>query len=131
MASLWGAFQECGWPAYAVLFFSLVSLMGGVVALALAAQRFRYAKAAAALALALALGATALGPVGTFVQRRRVEGALAGVPMDPAQVARILAAGYGEAAQCTNLGLGAGALPLLLAAGALALAFGRRPKPAN
>lgn len=131
MARLWQTFQECGWPAYAIVFFSIVSVVAGVVALALAALRFRYATVTSAIALALAAGAAALGPVGTLVQRRTIDDVLAGESIDPSQRARIREAGYAEAAQCTSIGLGAGALPLLLAAGAVVLALARREGPSE
>jgi hypothetical protein len=126
MIALWQAMQECGWAAYAVLLVSVVAFGVALAALAMAAARARFAPAVAAVVLALALLAASIGPVGTFSQRRMVEGAVSGEAIDPAMRARILAVGYAEAAQCTNLGLGFGALPLVLAAGALAFAFARR-----
>lgn len=123
--------QECGWPAYAVLFFALVAFVAAIAALAMAALRARHAMVAAtlALALALAVAAAALGPMGTFLQQRKVDEILATESIDPSAKARIFEAGYAEAAQCTNLGLGFGALPLVLASVAIALAFARRPLP--
>lgn len=121
--------QACGWPAYAVLFFALVALVAALVALAMAALRVRNATVAATLALALAVAASALGPMGTFLQQREVDEILATESIDPAAKARIFEAGYAEAGQCTNLGLGFGALPLVLASVAIALAFARRSSP--
>lgn len=131
MRALWEAIQECGWPAYAVLFASIVALGGALVGLLMAVLRARLALGVSAIALALALLAASIGPMGTFAQRRRVEAALEGPAIEPAQRARILAVGYAEAAQCTNLGLGFGVLPLTLAAGAFALALLRRESGAT
>jgi hypothetical protein len=117
-------FLECGWSAWVTLLLGLVSLVVTGVALGLALMRNRFALALSFLALAIALSPAAAGVAGTYMGRNMVERALVGVT--PEQRERILAVGYAEAAQCTRLGLGFGALPMALGFAGIGVALVRR-----
>lgn len=120
------AFQNCGASAYLVLLLSMVALLIGLVALALVFSGSRAAKIVAGLALAGALTAMGAGLLGAALGRKTVDEVLQSGAIDPEQHDRIRAVGYAEAAQCSDLGLGMGAVPLLLGGVALVVAFTRK-----
>jgi hypothetical protein len=125
------AFRECGFPAFAVLALTIVAMVIGLVAVSLAILKPRIGLILSALALAVSCSVPGTGAAGTAYGRRMVEGAVSGASVAPELRERIRQQGYAEAAQCTSLGVGFGALPLLLSLGALGLAFARRrAKPA-
>lgn len=118
--------RECGFMAYVVLALGLLAVVVGLVAVSIAILAPRIGLVVSVLALAVSCGVPGAGAAGTMWNRSKIEDALAGASVDPAQKERIREIGQAEAAQCTTLGLGAGALPLLLSIAALGAAFMRR-----
>jgi hypothetical protein len=118
--------MECGAAAFGVILLAAVGALLGLVAIGVSVYRTRWARAFAVFALAAALSAPALGIVGTFLGRHKVDGALSSGAVDPSIAESLRNEGYSEAAQCTNLGLGFGAAPVLLSLGGLVLAVVRR-----
>jgi hypothetical protein len=120
------AFRECGFPAFLVLALAIIAMVVGIVALSLAILKPRWGLVLSALALAVSCSVPGSGAAGTAYGRQMVEDAVGGESIDPSMRQRILKQGYQEAGQCTTLGVGFGALPLLLSLGALGVAFARR-----
>lgn len=123
------SFQECGWPAIAILLLSVLALGAGVVAIILAATRHpRAGVVLSGLALVMALGALAGGPLGAAYGRRFVDDVVSGESISPEQRERIREIGYAEAGKCIPVGLSLGAVPALISfvALGLSLAAGRR-----
>jgi hypothetical protein len=118
--------HECGLISFAILALGGLALAVCLVAVALALWKPRVGLVLSVLAVAASCGVPALGVVGTMYGRSITEGAISGASIDPDVKARIREAGYAEAAQCTTLGAGTGALPILLSFAALSVAFLRR-----
>jgi len=123
-------FRECGWPAFAVLGLGVLAVLAGMLALGVAIFRPRAGLVLGVVALAVSCSVPAMGAGGTVMGRGRVDEALSGASVDPGAKQRIRAQGYQEAGQCTTLGASFGALPLMLALGALAVGALRK-KPAQ
>ena len=118
--------RECGFVAYVVLALGLLAVVVALVAVSIAILKPRIGLVLSVLALAVSCGAPGAGVAGTLWNRSKIEDALSGASVDPSQRERIREIGQAEAAQCTTLGLGTGALPLLLSIAALGVAFMRR-----
>ncbi len=121
-------FQECGWPAWVILLFTIVSVAVSLVSLGLAIVKPRVGVVFGVVAVGVALSPAAMGGIGTLRGRSVVDEVLKSGAIDPEQHARIRAEGYREAGQCTTLGLSFGALPLLLSAAGLGVALARRKR---
>jgi hypothetical protein len=121
-------FRECGWPAFAVLGLGGLGFLVGFVALAVAIASPRAGVVLGTVALAVSCSVPAMGVGGTLIGRNKTDEALAGVG-SPEDRERIRELGHHEAGQCTTLGVGVGALPLVLALAALTLGALRK-KPA-
>lgn len=114
----------CGWPSFLMLFAGFGALVGGVIALVLAAVRqHRAGLALAIVSLVLALATLGGGPLGALYGRAMIDDVLQSAAIEPAQRERIRAAGYEEAGSCVTLGLSFGALPFVIGMAALALAL--------
>lgn len=116
----------------------LVAMGGGfalivsVVALVLAFTGQKAAKIVGTAAIVVAIGVAGLGIIGMILGNMKVAEALSGEGIDPSQKALIEQVGHAEAMQCTKLGMGFGALPLVLAAIALVIAaLSRARTPAS
>lgn len=118
--------RECGFMAWVVLALGVLAVLVGLIALAVAIFKPRVGLALGVLALAVSCGVPGAGVAGTAYGRSVTESALSGPSVDEETKARIREQGHAEAAQCTTLGLGTGALPLLLSIAALGVAFFRR-----
>jgi hypothetical protein len=128
MVSVWWAFQACGWWSWLSLLVALGALALAAVALIVALSRARAAVLLAWLALAVALLPVGVGAAGMAFGRSRVNQAVASGFVDPSQLERIREEGYREAGSCVTLGGTFTALPLLLAVAALAAAYALRPR---
>ena len=116
--------MECGWPGYLVLLLGAIATMLGLVTVGLGLARARAGVVVGILAVVAALAPPAAGVLGSLLGRAKVDSIL---PMvDPSQREHIRTAGYEEAGQCTNIGLGCGAAPLLLSLAGLGLVLARR-----
>ena len=111
------------------MLLGLVSFAFSLVALLLSFTKNRFALVLAVLAFGITLTPAATGVVGTYLGRSKVDSVLGVVTAD--QRERLKAVGYAEAAQCTKLGLGFGALPMVLGLAAVGVAFARRPQGAS
>ena len=76
-----------------------------------------------------ALVTTAVGIVGTQMGRAMTDSAVSGPSLKASDREAIRQLGYQEAQQCTNMGLGFGSLPLLLASIGLTIALVRKRAP--
>lgn len=121
-------FRECGFMAFVVSGASLLALALALVALALAIFKPRWGLVLSVVALCAACSSPAAGVAGTLLGRQKVAEVLDSRGLDPAQAERIRREGELEAAQCTNLGLAAGALPALASVVALGVSAVRRRK---
>jgi hypothetical protein len=126
MGEVWRTFAACGWPSWIVLLLSMVGSAAGMVALAVAIFRPSAGLVVAGVALAFALSAPAMGTVGQYIGRQKVDAALSGNSIDPSVVERIRAQGYSEAAQCITVGVGGSSVPLGFGALGLIVALVRR-----
>lgn len=132
MASLWMTFRECGFPAWAVFFASLLASAFGLLAAVFSLLRIRAAKVVAGVAFVLALSPLFLGSVGTiYLSNHLLDDAVSGESIEPLQAARLLAEGYRQANGCVSIGLGFTLLPLLLAGSALVIARAYPMTPAT
>lgn len=120
------AFRECGFMSFAVLLLGVIAVVLGLIAVALALLKPRIGLVLAVVALAASCGVPGSGAAGTLLGRMKVDEAVSGGAINPEMRERIRAVGYAEARQCTTLGGVVGALPLVLALGALGVAFARR-----
>jgi hypothetical protein len=128
MAQVWMMFKDCGASAYLVLLTTLIAVPLAIVVVILAALGSRAAKLLGVIALAASFGVAGLGVLGTSLGRSRTDAALSGGAVDPSMQAAIRVEGYREAGYCTDIGLGAAALPMILSAAGLVLAFAwKRP----
>lgn len=119
-------FQACGWPSWLSLLVALGGVAFATLALSSALLRAPRAVLLSWAALAVALLPVGVGAAGLLIGRSRVEGMIAGGVVDPSQLVAIREEGYREAGSCVTVGVAMTALPLLLAAVALALAYGLR-----
>ena len=122
------AFQACGWPSWLSLLVALGGLAFSTVALSAALLRAPRAALLSWAALAGALLPVGVGAAGMLIGRSRVERALASGFADPTQLAAIREEGYRYAGSCVTVGVAFTALPLLLAAVALAAAYALRAR---
>jgi hypothetical protein len=120
--------RDCGFVSFLLIALGVLAAVIGLVALALGFVKPRWGAILGALALALSCSVPGVGALGTVHGRSITDGAVSGASITPEQRERIRAAGYAEAATCTTLGGGIGALPILLALGALGLGFARRKR---
>ncbi len=109
-----------------ILLLGIFSVLFGLVALGLGFVKPRYGLIAGVVALAFSCSVPGMGVIGMVRGRQVIESAISGASVNPEQKARIRAEGYRESGECTTLGLGVGALPLLLALAALGVGLGRR-----
>ncbi len=119
-------FRECGWPAFVVLALAMVAVLVGMVALGVAIARPRAGLILGVVALATSCSVAAMGAGGTVIGKNATDRALSGAGVNPEQRERIRVVGYAEAGQCTSLGAGFGALPLVLAAAAIVVGLLRK-----
>lgn len=119
-------FRECGWPAFVVLALGVVAALLALTAIAVAIARPRAGLILGVVALAVSCSVPGTGVGGTLMGKKKVDEVVDSGAVSPDVVERIRKVGYQEAAQCTNLGLGVGSLPLLLAVVAIGLGFLRR-----
>ena len=119
-------FRECGFMSLVASGLALLAAVAALVALALAIWKPRWGLILGVVALAVSCSPPAAGAVGTVMGKKKVEAVLESTGIDPAQRERILREGEAEAAQCTNVGLLGGALPLLLSVASLGVALVRR-----
>jgi hypothetical protein len=124
---MWMAVKECGWPAFVAIFFGLIGLAVGVVALVLAvASKGRGGALAGMGAVVLAVVCAGVGAFGVWRGRAVVGAILGSEAIDPEMKERIREEGYKEAAQCMNVGLVDAAAPLVLGLIAVGVTFARR-----
>lgn len=116
-------FQACGWPSWFSLLVALVAVAVATIALSNALLRAPRAVLLSWAALAVALLPVGVGAAGLVIGRSRVEGIISGGFVDPSQLVAIREQGYREAGSCVTVGVAMSALPLLLAAVALARAY--------
>ena len=131
MPGVWQAFQECGVAAVVITLLVALGLVATLVAsvLLLTTESRNLGIAAAVLTMMIGVGAVTVGYLGNASGRSTTDVAVSELPdtsaEEDASRERIRLEGYGEARQCTRLGLGGGALPLtagtvLLIVGAIA-----------
>jgi hypothetical protein len=116
-------FQECGSPSLLSLLTALAGLALSTVALIAALSRGPRAVLLSWAALAGALLPVAVGVAGLLIGRARIERLIADGLVDPTQVAAVREEAYRYAGSCVTIGVFFTALPLLLAAVALAVAY--------
>src|SRR5688572_8584904 len=124
-----GFFIQCGGPAWLMLLLGLPALALALAAVLAAGLSPRVAAWLAVSGMVAALVTTAVGIVGTQMGRARVDSAVSGASLNARDRENIRELGYQEAQQCTNMGLGIGSFPLLLAAIALTTALVRKRAP--
>lgn len=126
MSGFWGMFVECGWAAWAVLFFTMIALLAGVGSLVATVASKKIPVVVPMVGLVVALVPPSCGAFGTMTGRNRTDSAVELPGLDPVQREKIRAVGYEEAGQCTKLGAGGGALPVLCAIVAIGVALSRK-----
>lgn len=123
MADVWYVFRGCGAASWLVMLVAIVAIPFSMLAVALAIGRIRASKIVAGLAVVVALLPVGIGAVGMSLGRAKVDAILESGVVDPAFHERIRIEGYKEADGCGLVGLGFGALPLVIGLAAVALAF--------
>lgn len=119
-------FQTCGWPSWFSFLVALAGLAFSTIALSKALLRAPRAVLLSWAAVAVALLPVGVGAAGLVIGRSRVERMIAGGLVDPSQLVAIREEGYRYAGSCVTVGVAMTALPLLLAAVALAAAYALR-----
>jgi hypothetical protein len=123
MAKVWYLFQACGAASWLVLLVAILATPLSIVGVGLALGRVRAARIVAGIAVVVALLPVGIGAAGTVLGRAKVDAVLASAAIDPLFRERIRVEGYQEADGCTLIGLGFGALPLVMSLVALGLAL--------
>lgn len=121
-----GMLKNCGAAGYVVVLLAVLALGCASAAMALAvARRPRTAGHLAAVGLVLCGCASMTGFGGALLGRKVTQDALAHTNLSPSNAALARSVGFAEARDCARLGAGSSLLPLLLGAGAAALALFR------
>lgn len=100
-----------------------------ITAAVLAVARNRGAKVMAVVALVASMAPIGLGVFGMVVGRARVDAILQSgmaLSLSPTDIERVREEGYAEANGCLTVGFALGALPLVFAFVAAAMAFGQK-----
>jgi hypothetical protein len=122
-------FQACGSPSWLSFLIALGGIAFSTVALSRALLRAPRALLLSWAALVVALLPAGVGVAGLVIGRSRIEGVIAAGFADPSQLVAIREEGYRYAGSCVTVGVAFTALPLLLAALALAAAYMLRAGP--
>lgn len=120
--------QACGWPGWLSFLVALGGVAFSTVALSRALLRASRAALLSWAALAAALLPVGVGAAGLLMGRSRVERLIADGLVDPSQLVAIREEAYRYAGSCVTVGVAFTALPLLLAALALAAAYALQPR---